>query len=110
MTRQAMRPGVRRAIRLGAADPEHRPTSTTVHVAGAVGVNHQDRGYEQRCTRCGRVLVSVKQVVDLCPESSWFFAEGRRIAEGPHATYFISDRPLAADEQECELVPAFAWE
>jgi hypothetical protein len=125
MTRRAsLPPGVRRALRLGAADREHAPAATTVHVAGAVverGTFGGRGGLVQRCSRCGRVLAEVTDLegwqlgartqTELRERvAARFFAEGRLIAEGPTCTYLVSDRPLAADETECELVPAFAWD
>ena len=124
MSRAAFAPGVRRSLRLGAVEKADAPAATTVHVAGAVYERYRPEwrgfGFAQRCSRCGRVLASLTDL-ELCRGAGTpsdrrlflaarFFAEGRHIAEGPTSTYLVRDRPLAADEQECELVPAFAWE
>jgi hypothetical protein len=124
MTRRAaLGPGVRRALRLGAVEKADGAAVTTVHVAGGVverGSFDVGRSYVQRCARCGRILATATDVelfslAHTAPDdggvlAARFFTEGRLIAEGPTANYLVSDRPLAADEQECELVPAFSWE
>jgi hypothetical protein len=121
--RQALAAGVRRQLRLGAVERTDGATATAVHVAGAVleRSGFVERGYVQRCSRCGRVLATLTDLemwrdrarteADLRRlAEARFFAEGRHIAEGPTANYLVSDRPLAADEKECESVPVCAWE
>jgi hypothetical protein len=124
MSRQSMPPGVRRGIRLGAVEKADAPAATTVHVAGAVIETNDgfDLHYRavQRCSRCGRILAMFEETdlrgltrsaTDLRSlMATRFFATERRVAEGPTANYLVSGRPLAADEKECEFVPAFAWE
>ena len=71
-----------------------------VHLAAAV------EGQQQKCSRCGEVLIDAEGAMSIggSPMRSWVEGAqvGRSVGTGPTMSYVVDGRELDDDEIECD--------